>query len=340
MDSRSHIPASNQQRSARRRRRLFLSVVVVVALAGLAVGVATARRHEGPSSHPKPLFVRTDRAVKLEMLTHLPKPPQLLIFGGSRATRFEPSYFQRLTGLRGFNLAFQNGRPEDAWAFVNFIHRRYPQVRLHVVWFIHVEAFREQGLSMGLIQDERLSRWLPPALVAAEREKLPVTTAGLPKGRDLALTRYGPDGVVLRNRYDLAVERGRRLSRSVDFSIDAALERYATTTPALFPRSKRYFQKTLGLLNDMGSTPAVVFMPVHPRLLAAVRPAGWDERHLEVVTYLDGLQKEYRFRLLDLSELSSVDGDPQAFYDGFHVKQTNARKLIDAVVTRSPQTFK
>jgi len=340
MDFRSHIPASSQQGSARRHRRLLLSVVVIVALAGLAVGVAAAPRHDSSGAHPKSLFVRTDRAVKLELLTRLPKPPQLLIFGGSRATRFEPSYFQQLTGLRGFNLAFQNGRPEDAWAFINFIHERYPQAKLRVVWFIHVEAFREQGLSMGLIQDGRLSHWLPPALVASEREKLPKTAADVPKGRDLALTRYGPDGAVLHNRYDLAVERGRRLSHSVDCSIDAALKRYATTTPALFPRSKRYFQKTLGLLNKMGSTPAVVFMPLHPRLLAAVRSAGWDERHREVVTYLHGLQKEYRFRLLDLSELSSFGGDPQAFYDGFHIKQANARKLIDVVVARSPQTFK
>ena len=339
MDSRSHIPTVNRYNSVRRRRRLLLSAVLIVALAGLAVGVATARRHDSPAAHRKPLFVRTDRAVKLKLLTQLPKPPQLLIFGGSRATRFEPSYFQRLTGLRGFNLAFQNGRPEDAWAFVNFIHQRYPKARLRVVWFIHVEAFREQGLSMGLTQNARLSRWLPADLVASERRKLPTTQAEVPAGRDLALTRYSPDGAVLHNRYDLAVERGRRLSRSVDCSIDAALERYSTTTPALFPRSKLYFRKTLGLLNEMGSTPAVVFMPLHPRLLAAVRPAGWEERHHEVVTYLDRLHKEYRFRVLDLSVLSSIGGDPQAFYDGFHVKRANARRLIDEVVTRWPQSF-
>jgi len=311
-----------------------------VALAGLAVGVAAARRHGVSRTQAKPLFVRTDRAIKLDLLTHLPKPPQLLIFGGSRATRFEPSRFQQLTGLRGFNLAFQNGRPEDAWAFVNFIHTRYPHLRLHVVWFIHVEAFREQGLSPGLIQDRRLSRWLPPALVSAEQEKLPRTAAEMPKGRDLALTRYGPDGVVLYNRYDQEVARGRRLSRSLDTSIATVLKRYTTTTASLFPRSERYFQKTLGLLNKMGSTPAVVFMPLHPRLLAAVRPAGWDQRHREVTAYLDGLQKDYRFSLLDLSELSSFGGDANAFYDGYHVKQANARKLIDTVVARCPEAFK
>jgi hypothetical protein len=340
MDSLSHIPAPQHHDGARRRRRLILSVVAIVALAGLAGGVAAARRHGVSRTPAKPLYVRTDRAVKLDLLTRLPKPPQLLIFGGSRATRFEPSRFQRLTGLRGFNLAFQNGRPEDAWAFVNFIHTRYPHLRLHVVWFIHVEAFREQGLSLGLVQDRRLSRWLPPALVAAQRAKLPTTAAEMPKGRDLALTRYGPDGAVLYNRYDLDVAHGRPLSRSLDNSIATVLKRYATTTVALFPRSELYFQKTLGLLNKMGSTPAVVFMPLHPRLLAAVRAVGWDKRHREVIAYLEGLQKDYRFCLLDLSKLSSFGGDPKAFYDGYHVKQANARKLVDTVVARCPEAFK
>ena len=161
----------------------------------------------------------------------------------------------------------------------------------------------------------------------------------MPEGRDLALTRYGPGGEVLSNRYDLSVARGRRLSRSLDNSIATVLKRYSTTTAALFPRSERYFQKTIGLLNEMGSTPAVVFMPLHPRLLAAVRPVGWDERHGEVLAYLDGLQKRYRFSLLDLSELASFGGDPAEFYDGYHVKQANARKLLDTVVARCPEAF-
>jgi hypothetical protein len=300
---------------------------------------ASSRPGEAPAQPATPPFVRTDRAVKLRLLQQLAKPPRILIFGGSRATRIEPASFRRLTGRPGFNLALQNGRPEDAWAFVNYARRRFPRTPLQVVWLLHVEAFREQGLSPGLIQEPQLSRWFPPALIEAEKKKLPQTPEEVPAGKDLALTRFGGDGVVLRNRYDLAEARGRTLSRAIDSSIETALERYETTTAALYPRSQKYFEKTMGLLDEMGTTQVVVLAPLHPRLLAAVREAGWSQRRAEVVAWLEREQTNYGFGLLDLSELSSIEGDPDDFYDGFHVKRTNARRLVRTVVTAFPEAF-
>ncbi len=347
-----------------RRRRLTL---VLLALAGVAViiavawrpagddGAAAGARSPGPAS-PSPattaasatttettatgeLIVPNDRTVKADLLEQLERPPQVLIFGGSRATRFEPAYLERLTGLRGFNVALQNGRPEDAWAFVNWVRRDRPQANPRVLWFIHVEAFRAQGLSVGLIQDERLSPFFPEALIAREREKLPRTEAEMPAGRDLALTTYGPDGVVLRNRYDIRADKGYKLERALAWSVDRALERYATTTPALDPRSTRYFEKTVRLLNEQGTTPAIVLMPLHPTLLAAVRDAGWETRHREVLDYLHDLQEEYDLVVLDHSRLGSIDGDPDGYYDGFHVMRANARRILDVVVEEAPACF-
>jgi hypothetical protein len=285
------------------------------------------------------LIVPNDRTVKADLLDEVEQSPQVLIFGGSRATRFEPAYLEELTGLRGFNLALQNGRPEDAWAFLNHLRTTRPGIRPRVVWFVHVEAFREQGLSVGLIQDERLSPYFPDWLIEAEREKLPTSEEEMPAGRDLELTRYGTDGVVLRNRYDIRAEQGYTLERALAWSVNRAVDRYATTTAALDPRSAEYFEKTLGLLDRLGTRPVVVFMPLHPTLLAAVRPLGWDERHREVLDYLERLQADYDFVTLDLSRLQSVDGDPDAFYDGFHMKRSNARRVIDTIVRRAPEAF-
>ncbi|HQG03818.1 MAG TPA: hypothetical protein PK838_05800 [Thermoleophilia bacterium] len=327
-------------------RRLVLAALALVAVLVAALWVALAQgdaRHAGASADvPEPaadLIVPNDRTVKADLLDRLEQPPQVLIFGGSRATRFAPAYLEKLTGLRGFNLALQNGRPEDAWAFLNHLRTTRPGIRPHVVWFIHVEAFRKQGLSVGLVQDARLSRYFPDDLIAAEREKLPRTKAQMPAGRDLALTTYGPDGVVLRNRYDIRAEDGYTLDRALAWSIDRATERYATTTPALDPRSTEYFEKSLDLLDRLGRTPVIVFMPIHPALLDAVRPLGWEERHREVLAYLHSLQQKYDFIVLDLSELASVRGDPDAFYDGFHMTASNARRVLDTVVTEAPQAF-
>jgi hypothetical protein len=343
------IRASRGAHRARRLAALCLALgltLPVLTAAGCAAQetakaapFASSRPGAAPAQPTSPLFVRTDRSVKLRLLQRLTTPPRILILGGSRATRIEPAYFLQLTGRSGFNLAFQNGRPEDAWAFVNYAHRAFPTTPLQVVWFVHVEAFREQGLSPGLVQDETLSHWFPPALIAREKKKLPRSRNEVPPGRDLALTRFGADGVVFRNRYDLAEDRGRRLSHAIDCSIRTALERYDTTTAALYPRSQQYFDKTMGLLDQMGTTQVVVLTPLHPRLLAAVRDAGWSERHAEVVAYLKRMQQRHGFRLLDLSELSSIGGDPDGFYDGFHVKRANARRLIRTIVSAFPEAF-
>ena len=89
----------------------------------------------------------------------------------------------------------------------------------------------------------------------------------------------------------------------------------------------------------MGTTQAVVLMPLHPRLLAAVRPAGWQKRHDAVTAYLTGLQERYGFGLLDCSDLATCAGDRRQFYDGFHVKRPNARTLAAHVVAQLPSVF-
>lgn len=323
--------------TARRPRAALL--LLLAAVLGLAAGSA-ARPQDARAAHISGTpFVLTDRTVKLRLLKQLARPPRLLILGGSRATRIEPSYFQRLTGLPGFNLAFQNGRPEDAWAFVNYLHLRYPQTPLQVVWFLHVEAFREQGLSAGLVEEPDLSCWFPASLIATARSKLPRTQAEVPECKDIALTTFGSDGVVLRNRYDIAMQNGRTLSSALSYSIRTALKRYATTSPALYPRSQRYFERTVDLLNQMGTLQVVVLSPLQPRLLAAVRNAGWNERHREVMDYLTAMQSRFGFCLLDCSELSSIGGDPDDFYDGFHMMQDNSRRLVDTVVAKFPKAF-
>ncbi len=319
----------------------------VLAQAGQAsppAAAATASTSSAPSSTP--FVVLTDRSVKLHMLEGLKEPPRILIFGGSRATRIEPASFRTLTGLCGFNLALQNGRPEDAWACVNYLHQRFPRAPLQAVWVLHVEAFRQQTLSAGLVQEPALSRWFPKELVAAEAAALQQSAAGLqrtgagvPTGRDLAITTFAPDGSVVRNRYDIREENGNTLAKGLQYSIDTARRRYADSSAALFPRSQRYFEQTIRLLDALGTTQVVVLAPLHPQLLAAVKDAGWSERHEEILAYLREVQARYPFDLLDASYLSIIDGDPQEFYDGFHMKRTNAERLVQTIVGAFPDAF-
>ena len=89
-----------------------------------------------------------------------------------------------------------------------------------------------------------------------------------------------------------------------------------------------------------GTKPVIALMPLHPRLLAAVRSAGWTERHAEVMAYLHDRQRKLDLTVLDFTELSGFGGDPQGFYDGFHIRQANARRLLDTVVEQAPDSFR
>ena len=82
---------------------------------GACAGAGRGSRPPPPASAP-PAPASYDRTVKVDLVERLPEPPELVIFGGSRAQRFEPSVAEKLTGLPAFNFAVQNSRPEDAYA--------------------------------------------------------------------------------------------------------------------------------------------------------------------------------------------------------------------------------
>jgi hypothetical protein len=76
-----------------------------------------------------PTLIPTDRPVKVGLIDRLLRPPQFVVLGSSRALKIDPAYLQRKLGQRGFNAAVSDGQPEDAWAFLHLIHRRFPNAR-------------------------------------------------------------------------------------------------------------------------------------------------------------------------------------------------------------------
>jgi hypothetical protein len=329
-------PRARHPQRPRRLPACAAAHICLLLLAGLAVAAVGCGSH----AKPAPPIVPSDRTLKANMVEALAKPPQVIIFGGSRALRFEPSYIQKKTGLTGFNAAFSNGRAEDAWAWTNYLHHQFPHTRLRFFWPLQVEAFREQGLAFGLIQDKRFSQHFPPDFLVEQSKRLPQDASQLPDNHDLATDTYGPDGALLHNRYDIRLEKGGKLSTALDWSIRTMGERYARDPVIIDPRARMYFEKTLGLMNKLGATPVLVLMPIQPRVLAAIKPLGWSERHRVIVAYLKSLQKRYRFTFFDFSELSSVGGDPKQYYDGVHMWVQNTRRVIDAVLARDPNAFK
>ena len=320
---------NDRRRRSGLARRLALATAVVLGLAaGGALAVASA-----PPAASATLDQLSDRSHKVNLLKNLSYKPRLVFFGGSRCFRFEPSYAREKWGLRGFNAAVMQNQHEDVWALIHHLVRELPTTRRYVVWGIQPGCFfRSMRFDVALVQDSRLRRFFPLEL----RNKM---DGGVTHPWSARV--YTRDGAVVWDNYDRLVAAGQTLDESLAAYIARALKQRSTrdTIPTEMTRTRRYFEDTLAYMNRKGIEPLLIIMPIHPRVIRAIRDVHWDNRRVAFAAYLAGLQEKHHFTVLDFTFIRTFDGDPKAFYDGVHMKRSNMRKLLRAAVRKAPWAF-
>jgi hypothetical protein len=308
-------------------------VLAIVAALGLValLPAGAAARHRG--GHVSPTF---DRTFKCDLVERLAAPPKLVIFGGSRAQRFEPAQAERLTGLPAFNFAVQNSRPEDVYAMARHLFSRAPDVRLRCFWALQATTLSDSPLHPGLLAERRLNRFLPEDLLAEQR-RIAVSSEGRELNPD---NRFTSRGRLVHNAYDARLARGVSFERTLGAYLAHIVPRAGT--PALYDsdRARKYFERTLRLFNLAGVEPVLVIMPYHPTALAAFRDVGWDAKEREFKAYLESLRGTYGFRLLDYTDIASFHGRRDGFYDGSHITAANARRVLAQAVRDAPEAFR
>jgi hypothetical protein len=307
-----------------------VAVTAALSVLGLAAGPATAA-HFGAAVSPS-----YDRGYKVGLLERLERPPQLVIFGGSRAQRFEPSYAEELTGLPAFNFAVQNSRPEDVYAMSRLLFWRAPNVSLRCIWALQASTIADSPLHPGLLAETELTKFLPGDLIRQQRR---LGTSS--KGRALSSwNEFSPRGQLLRNGYDFRVEKGVSFEATLSDYLSRVVPRAASPSPYTQTRAKKYFERTLRLYNLHGVEPVLVVMPYHPVALEAFRAAGWQTKEDAFLAYLESLRGRYRFHLVDYTDIAAFHGLEDGFYDGSHITVANARRILDQVVTDVPDAFR
>jgi hypothetical protein len=334
------------------------ALVLVTALAGMAAAVGggsddaraaavaspspSATPSSTPSAAPTPVWqlssyrrIGFDKTFKADLIDELPSPPELVVFGGSRAMRFSPSYIEDHTGLSAFNNAVQCFRPEDAWAFSSYLYSRSPDTRLRCVIALQARTLVDDQMRPGLLYDKRLAGAFPADLVAAQKAAL-----GTPVRKEvLGENRFTSRGFLVRNRYDIARARGYDFTHHIDVSIQRLLHNHAWHGPVRDVRARTYFEKTVQLYNQHDVTPLVIMMPVQPRALRAFRKAGF-QRHIDALTsYFEDAQSRVRFRVLDFTEIGKFEGSAAEFYDAVHPTRENARRIMKRAIALAPECF-
>jgi hypothetical protein len=291
---------------------------------------------------PSDLALPSERSLKADQIEALGYKPEVIIFGGSRSERFDPAYVRRKTGLTAYNLAMACGKAEDAFAFAHFLQDRAPGATRLWIWGVQRSILYTRDIDSGLVQDPRLSRYLPTSLLRQQARSLPTDPSEVRKKRAAKHRHYSPQGMVLHNAYDTRRARGLTLEHSLQEYIRRMLPKLKHSSDApvdAVSRSRQYFERTLGFLNECGITPILVSMPVHPAVLAVFREHDWQTRQDEFVDYLKGLQGKYDFRFMDLTEISSFGGDTDGFYDGVHIDAANTRRIVDTLFGTFPELF-
>jgi hypothetical protein len=267
--------------------------------------------------------------------------------------KIQPAYVQALTGSPTFNAGVSSATPQDAWAFVNFLHDRFPATRPRALWLVDVEMFRPKPLDPGLLATPALARyfsfsarWQARASGLTTlfswhtlsdswrvlRASLFSSAHAAPPGqctyRTNGVTRFTPSGFRLWDIHDAARARGFSLNQGIALTVQEYTRIYRSGYPALSAEAERWFARTLSFLNRQGTRPLLVLTPVQPKLLHAIGPLGWNRRHSQVVSYLRQLQAHASFDLLDASHISSFGGRLGGFYDGVHMTVPNLRQLV------------
>ena len=155
-----HAEESAAQRRSLRPPLLDASLMV---LAGLLVWGAVhhlAAERRALREYRPELILTSEITAKADLLQRLPRQPELIFFGGSRAERFDPEHARSKTGLTSFNLAVTNSHPEGAWALANWLYDRRPGAKLRWIWGMNSATLSDRDLDPALLQDQRFSWYL------------------------------------------------------------------------------------------------------------------------------------------------------------------------------------
>jgi len=336
--------------AARHAPRALLAFVAVAALSALgAVGFVAAPASATPGvaatvsgpPYPPQLIVKSELRLKANLISqNLARSPQMVFFGGSRSQRFDPTFARRRFGLRSVNLSHRCARTEAAWGYANWIYKRWPDAKLRWVWGMQGPMLHDRDLDPALLQDSRFYRYFPDDLLDSQRRLLPSSVGEMPSSYGFLRNRYSSLGMTLWNTYDTRRAAGYTLDQSLDAYIANMLHLSRRTPLAASGRATSYFEQTIALLNDHGTTPVIVLMPIHPRVLRVMKLHQMGGEREQIREYLASLADTYDLKVVDFTRIQSFNGKPGWFYDGVHITRSNADRVISALRAKAGEYLK
>jgi hypothetical protein len=295
-----------------------------------------------------PTAVEPDRSIKLNLLQHLKRGPEILIMGSSRSRQAEPAFLRKLTGHTGFNAGVTGGTSADEYVFARYAADLFPHQKRRYIWFTST-GLAGGGVLPQLAHDPRARRYLQggPGFGLGDVKTYLSTEATRASWRVLrkcvlsschSYLLFNPDGSLKSRSLRYLPEHAKSLRASVAkklASVRADDETLAQARADLaVPSRFFYFERALAFMNERGEVPVIVLNPVYPSVLAELHKHGNVGRKatLEKVAQL---HKRFRFVFVDAQDIRSWGGNDYDWNNATHVNRANMRRLLRYVVAHS-----
>ncbi|HEY5168212.1 MAG TPA: hypothetical protein VIK03_02290, partial [Thermoleophilia bacterium] len=218
-------------------------------------------------------------------------------------------------------------------------YQRWPDAKICWFWGMQSGMLRDRDLDPALLQDRRFYPSFPDDLLAQQRTLLPDSVGEMPHTYGFLRNRYSSRGLLLWNTYDLRLTKGYTLDQALDAYIARMLHTGLTATEP-DTRARSYFEQTIKLLNDHGTTPVIVLMPIHPRVLRVMKAHDMGAEREQLREYLAALGQTVNIKVLDFTTIRSFNGEAAWFYDGVHITRRNANRVIVAAKAEAGEFLK
>jgi hypothetical protein len=292
-----------------------------------------------------PSAIENDRTTKLDLIDKLKASPQVVVLGSSRSRQAQPSYIDKLTGLKtGFNAGVTGGTAADAWVMIRRIGARFPEGKRAYIWFLDYKLATD-GLNPQLAQDPRAGPYLGNKGVGfsladvgtyigfqATKSSYRVLKACV-EGHCHGDIHYNPDGSLTKASQRVLPEHATSLKLAVKQHL-ADIRRQPPTLPPYTKKQFLYFDQALAWMNAHRATPVIVLNPIYPSVYRLMHERHY-RREQQALAELHRLQKRFHFVVVDCSDIRRWHGKAKWFNNATHVNGQNMRLMLRYIVKHS-----
>ena len=325
-------------RASRRFTRVFLTALT----GGLALSAALAwytdPLHTFGTGHIGS-FVTEEFDLKPEAFLRLDPSPQAIVLGTSRVLKFRPACLTELTGYPAFNFGLNASRVEDWSAAYRFVRARATRPLRELVIGADVDGFDNRAETeprllssthlRAYVDDSWNLSWGVAARAlfgwqAFKYGALLLWYEVHPASRPRPKMRFDDRGFVIYDRWERGDERADAHDKNAGKLRDQLSGR---GFDALSPRRVALFQDMVRTAHAEGAT-IDVFIPPLTSEFAGLRSGPIASRIHDLEVMLSALEREGTIRLFRVHSIADFHGDPAGYYDGLHMTEDNATRLL------------